>query len=389
MLRDPASYCNLGPEEIQKVASRLDHEQVRHAVMHGVGILHSAMRPSQRRLIELLFERNKLQILVATADMGFLATPSVKAPRVAIKGCEKYDVGLGRYVDYTHGQILQLLARASSASATAGKSTVMIMCHDLKKEYLRGFLYRPYPVESRLDRTMSALLLRELVDECIQCNTLRSALPLLSFTFFGHRLRENPDYYSYLGDANGEEQMVQLAIQELLHAGFVVWTSVDESAVLKPTITGQVASKWSLQPFPPSIPRALQIAKGAHKDCMTGDLIQLLIVLASAASDCLQVQVADNRFNALLLKRLPSQLRDAQLPWPLEHRATKAWLLLSSKLERVSVPSFEYIEDQKLVLAMVKGRLVPAMLMVLAASHADTVDATSLHNTLQDIANRL
>ena len=355
---DPTQFSGLLPHELQKINDRLDHDQIRQGVMHGVGIIHSGMRPSQRRLIELLFEKKKLAVLVATVEMGWLASPGVKASRVAVKGCEEFDMAAGRYMDYTHGQILQLVSRASTASDTCGKSTVMILCHDLKKEYLRGFLYHPYPVESQLESMLSSFLLTELVSGRVKDNSQAAARRMLQATLFGHRVRENPDYYDDSGGDSGE-QMLQRAICELVDRSF----ATQGPDRLNPTLAGEMAARWAL-PTVCSISEALLVSGDESP-------VRVLDLLAAAGADCIRARYSDARFNAQLLRRLPAR-RSASLPptWPLGQCKAKAWLILAATLEGIPLPSFEYVEDQRATVALVKHRLVPAMRAVLDAAPA-------------------
>jgi hypothetical protein len=94
-------------------------------------------------------------------------------------------------VDYTLGELLQLVARACPADATGEKSTVAVFCHDMKKDHLRNSLYHPCPVESALPAALPTLLLAALANGAVK-TLAEVARRLLPATLLGWRLEENP-----------------------------------------------------------------------------------------------------------------------------------------------------------------------------------------------------
>eukprot|EP01051_Picozoa_sp_SAG22_P003545 SAG22_NODE_174_length_16466_cov_34.991568_19_plen_322_part_00 len=321
--------------------------------------------------------------------MGVMASPSIVSPRIVIKGCEEYDSAAKRYVDYTHGQILRLVARASSARETTGKSTVMILCHDLKKEYLRGFLYHPYPIESLLPKQqLSGMLLAELVGGRIK--DAKGARGLLQSTLFGFRVRENPDYYANGGDCGSESdgashgdletRVVQKAVRELLEASCVV----ESPDGLLPTLAGQTAAEWGLCPSRRSVAAALLLQGDESPDAV-------MELLATAGADCIRARYSDAGLNQNLLRRLPAA-RAKRFPrgWPMGQCKAKAWLILAAGLEGTPLPTFEYVEDQRNVAALVKYRLLPAMTAILVAGASEGGDKRPpVYQVLQQMEKQL
>ncbi|CAN0466936.1 unnamed protein product [Discosporangium mesarthrocarpum] len=68
-----------------------------------------------------------------------------------------------------------------------------ILAHEPKKNFLKKFLYEPFPVESRLPGALHNHLAAEVVGGAVRSRA--DAADYLTWTFFFRRLVVNPSYY--------------------------------------------------------------------------------------------------------------------------------------------------------------------------------------------------
>lgn len=106
---------------------------------------------SDRALVEDLFLHNHIQVLVSTATLAWGV--NLPAHLVIIKGTEFYDAKTCRYEDYPITDVLQMMGRAGRPQFdTQGKAVIFV--HEPKKNFIKKFLYEPFPVESSLPQQL-------------------------------------------------------------------------------------------------------------------------------------------------------------------------------------------------------------------------------------------
>jgi activating signal cointegrator complex subunit 3 len=89
-----------------------------------------------------------------------------------------------------------------------------ILVHEPKKNFIRKFLYEPFPVESSLKSVLHNHLNAEVAGGAIKSK--QDAVEYLTWTFFFRRLIMNPTYY-HLDDTTPEGvQVGQLGRHSLL-----------------------------------------------------------------------------------------------------------------------------------------------------------------------------
>lgn len=71
---------------------------MRHTLNFGVGMHHGGLDENDRKIVEDLFVKKKIQVLVTTSTLAWGV--NFPARLVIIKGTEYYDAKVKRYVDF-------------------------------------------------------------------------------------------------------------------------------------------------------------------------------------------------------------------------------------------------------------------------------------------------
>ncbi|KAF7457989.1 activating signal cointegrator 1 complex subunit 3 [Cryptosporidium felis] len=157
----------------------------------GIGIHHAGLHDSDRNLVESLFLRGLIQIIVATSTLAWGV--NFPAHLAIIKGTEYFDAKLGQYVDYPITDILQMIGRAGRPQFDS-QSTACIMTIESKKSFYKRFLYDPLPLESCFGvSTLIEIFNAEVASLAI--TSIPDAICFLSNSFFFKRVISNPAFY--------------------------------------------------------------------------------------------------------------------------------------------------------------------------------------------------
>jgi pre-mRNA-splicing helicase BRR2 len=76
----------------------------------GIGVHHAGLSRSDRDLVESLFADRHLSVLVSTATLAWGV--NLPAHTVIIKGTQVYSPELGRWVELSLQDVMQMLGRA-------------------------------------------------------------------------------------------------------------------------------------------------------------------------------------------------------------------------------------------------------------------------------------
>jgi len=214
---------------------------LRQTLTRGVAFSHSGMHTSDRRLIDALYLRGVLRVLVLPAEACWEIDHT--APLVVIMGTERYDGRQHRYIDYAAPDILEMLAKAD----THAEAKCVVLCHSPKKEYLKRLLYDPLPVESQLDRAMHDHLNAEIVAKTIESK--QDAVDYLTWTFFYRRLTQNPNFYDLHGVTQHHvsdhlSELIENVVNDLSESGCI---QVENDMDVSPLNLGMIAAYYCIQ----------------------------------------------------------------------------------------------------------------------------------------------
>ena len=103
-------FLHMDSEEISALAEHIRDDNLKQTIQYGVGMHHAGLEESDRKIVEDLFVKKKIQILVTTSTLAWGV--NFPARLVIVKGTEFFDPELKRYVDFPLTDLLQMIGRA-------------------------------------------------------------------------------------------------------------------------------------------------------------------------------------------------------------------------------------------------------------------------------------
>ena len=324
-------------EEISVISEYIKDENLKHTIQFGVGMHHAGLEESDRKIVEDLFVKKKIQILVTTSTLAWGV--NFPARLVVVKGTEFFDPAKKRYVDFPLTDLLQMIGRAGRPGMD-DHGVACIMVQEEKKNFYKKFLYEPFPVESSLANSLTDHLNAE-----IAAGTLSSrshCIDYLTWTYFFRRLTKNPAFYNVdITDANGVNNYLKELVERTLkklELAECIELDVD-SDTIRPTTMGYLTSFYYL-----SHESIKQLGDSLKTPKGIGELIDIL----SKAKEFAGLPV---RHNEDILNEALSHLVPLKVPkHNLESPHVKANLLLQAHFDRCPLPITDFVTDTKSVL---------------------------------------
>lgn len=298
---------------------------------------HAGLEESDRKIVEDLFVKKKIQILVTTSTLAWGV--NFPARLVVVKGTEFFDPAKKRYVDFPLTDLLQMIGRAGRPGMD-DHGVACVMVSEEKKNFYKKFLYEPFPVESSLANQITDHLNAEIASGTL--STRKHCIDYLTWTYFFRRLTKNPAFYNVdIEDANGVnvylKELVESTLKKLEKAECVE-LEVDSDQV-RPTTLGYLASFYYL---------SHETIKHLSDSLKTPQGIGELIDILSKAKEFAGLPV---RHNEDVLNEALSHLVPLKVPkHNLESPHVKANLLLQAHFDRCPLPITDFITDTKSVL---------------------------------------
>ncbi|GAB65341.1 u5 small nuclear ribonucleoprotein-specific protein [Plasmodium cynomolgi strain B] len=179
--------------------SLLDHlhdKMLVELLKQGVGYLHRNMSEMEKKLVENLFDKKAIQLLIVAHDYVYRLNVYGNVVILLDTIITHFD---GKEEDYSIQSVLQMLSYAGREGEDA-KSFVYIYTYITKKEYYKNFIYEPLTVESNIEDYMPNFLNNEIVMSTIE--SYQDAIDWITWSFFYRRIKKNPNYYGLKGVSN-------------------------------------------------------------------------------------------------------------------------------------------------------------------------------------------
>ncbi|XP_017488829.1 PREDICTED: probable ATP-dependent DNA helicase HFM1, partial [Rhagoletis zephyria] len=154
----------------------------------GVGFYHSGMDPAERRLLEKLFAKSLIPVLVSTSSLAMGV--NLPAHMVIIKNTVQYLAG--KTIEYDSAQVLQMIGRAGRSQFDVTAKAV-IMTETSKKNFYDTLLNSDKAIESVLPLTLIEQLMIEIVLRTV--TSIETTVEWICSTFMYIRIVSNPSYY--------------------------------------------------------------------------------------------------------------------------------------------------------------------------------------------------
>ncbi|CAI2167406.1 3556_t:CDS:2 [Funneliformis geosporum] len=332
LTENPHHFLRMTEEELQIIQSQIKDSSMKRTLIFGIGLHHAGLTESDRKIVELLFLQQKIQVLVATSTLAWGV--NLPAHLVVIKGTEFYDAKSKGYIDFPITDVLQMIGRAGRPQFD-DSGVACIFVQNSKKNFYKKILYEPFPIESSLHIQLEYHFNAEIVAGTIKSR--KEAMIYLSYTYLYRRLQQNPAYYE-LKDAYPKtiddylSKLFEKSMQQLSLSGCI---EMDDDFNVEPTSLGKIASYYYL----------------SHK---TVRLIRDHIKNDSTIRDILGILCNSDEYSELPVRHnedLQNQDLEKELPWsvqshlPYDSPHAKAFLLLQAHLIRTKLPIVDYVTD--------------------------------------------
>ncbi|GFE55676.1 DEAD-box helicase [Babesia ovis] len=321
-------------------------------VEHGIGIHHAGLHDSDRILIEEMFLRGDIKVLIATATLAWGV--NLPAKIVIIKGTEYYDGKTKKYVDYSVTDIMQMVGRAGRRVHDK-EAYAYIYTETRKVDFYKAFMFSPFPAESSFHERIIDSMNSEIASGTIA--NVTQVLQYLKNTFFYKRLQKNPQYYLNIellkgcSDESTTESLLDCVIsrslQQLKELGCISTDNTDATLfeadkMLIPSVIGILSSQYYI-----ACQTMAELTSALSHSTYYNSVFKILRIISNA-KEFSEVPLRHNEdiYNMQLssIAMMPIDAAEASNPH------AKTFLLLQSRLFDLKMPIFDYNNDLKSVL---------------------------------------
>eukprot|EP01052_Picozoa_sp_SAG31_P018219 SAG31_NODE_1282_length_9017_cov_10.333146_5_plen_643_part_00 len=234
-------------DAVMRQISKSSNVEMKELFLAGLGIHHAGMLRPDRLLIEKLFERGLIKVLMATATLSWGV--NLPAHTVVVKGTQIYSAEKGGFVEMSMQDVLQCFGRAGRPQFDSSGEGIIITSHDKVSHYLR-LLHTGLPIESQLLSVVENHLNAEVVLGTLA--TVSEAVEWLGQTYLYTRAIQSPNPLEYgitiaqrAADPDlyrWREALATKIAKQLASNGMVLYAP--KTGTLRPTALGRIASNF-------------------------------------------------------------------------------------------------------------------------------------------------
>lgn len=334
---DGNSDCFLLAESIKPFLDKVQDENLKESLASGIGYYYPYMEKSDKKIVEHLFKKKAIQVLLATRESCWSCP---KATLVIIMGTQLYEGREHRYIDYTIAEILQMIGNASDSK---NFNQALILTNTSKREYYRKFLSEALPIESHMPSYLADAFITEVSEGIISARN--DCMGWLMYTYFFSRLTANPTFYdlsdtSYDGINAFLSELVENTLDSLAEAKMIELDTESEDSITP--LNGAIISSYynvsyyTMQTFILSLNEKTRL-KG-----------MLEIVTSATEFESLPIRTHEDELLVKIHSHLPMKMARFS-PYSAHF---KAYVLLEAHISRITL-SPDLIADQNIVLSKV------------------------------------
>ena len=311
---------------------KCDSQDLRDVLPYGLGIHHAGMTKSDRNMVEDLFARGHLQVLCSTATLAWGV--NLPAHTVILKGTQVYSPELGKWVELSPQDVLQMMGRAGRPQYDTEGEGIIITNHSELQYYL-SMNNMQLPIESQLISQLADQMCAEVVLGTIS-NT-KEAVNWLAYTYLYVRMLRNPALYGV--EVSQSDPSLIGRRSELVHAAATLLArshmiKYDKlSGSLQSTALGKIASHYYIKH------QSMQVYSENLKPHMSQiDIFRLF----SLSKEFAFVPIRENEKLELqkFIERVPVPVKGT-----LDEPATKINILLQAYISRFRMEGYDLNAD--------------------------------------------
>ncbi|KAJ6248897.1 intein-containing atp-dependent DNA helicase hfm1-related precursor [Anaeramoeba flamelloides] len=196
-------------QELILQSTLIENPKLKKVIKKGIAFFHSGLSLNDRQIIEKLFKKMILTIIVSTSSLAQGVNLPVKL--VIIKGTKLYSKNIQEYDPIT---MIQMIGRSGRVNYNS-KGYVYILTEENQINKYQNIIYGKQQIESSLLNSMLVHLNAEIVLGTI--TKMKEVKKWLKSTYLFVRVFENPSYYNFdnLNNKLLKKKLFQICVQQL------------------------------------------------------------------------------------------------------------------------------------------------------------------------------
>ena len=235
-------------EILQEQSEKVMNHDLKDLLPFGIGIHHAGLTKDDRTIVESLFGDKHLQLLVSTSTLAWGV--NLPAHTVIIKGTQVYSPEMGRWMELSPQDILQMMGRAGRPHYDKTGEGIVITSHSELQYYL-SLNNMQLPIESQFLTQLPDHLNAEIVLRTIS-NT-REAVAWLGYTYLFIRMLMAPEQYGITPEMLKKDKYLVQYRADLIHTAADILDKANlikydrKTGLFQVTAIGRVASHYYIK----------------------------------------------------------------------------------------------------------------------------------------------
>ncbi|XP_040370030.1 DExH-box ATP-dependent RNA helicase DExH12 [Rosa chinensis] len=344
-LKEDSGSCEIIRSELVKIKSN----DLKSLLPYGFAIHHAGMDRADRQLVEDLFAKGHVQVLVSTATLAWGV--NLPAHTVIIKGTEIYDPEKGAWTELSPLDVMQMLGRAGRPQYDSCGEGIIITGHKELHHYL-SLMNQQLPIESQFLSKLADQLNAEIVLGNVQ--NAREASHWLTYSYMYVRMLKSPILYGLEADVLAKDSKLEERRADLIHSAATILEKNNmivydrRSGYFQVTDLGRIASYYY-------ITHGTVSTYNEHLKPTMGDSELCRLFSLSEEFKYVTVRQDEKIELAKLLDRVPIVVKES-----LDEPSAKINVLLQAYISQLKLEGFSLASDMSFI-TQSAGRLLRAL----------------------------
>ncbi|KAH0666758.1 hypothetical protein KY290_028931 [Solanum tuberosum] len=313
------------------------NNDLKNLLSYGFAIHHAGLVRTDRQLVEDLFAKGHVQVLVSTATLSWGV--NLPAHTVIIKGTQIYNPEKGAWTELSPLDVMQMLGRAGRPQYDTYGEGIIITGHSSLKYYL-SLMNQQLPIESQFISKLPDQLNAEIVLGTVQ--NVKEACKWILYTYLYVRMVRNPSLYGLAAAGVKTEDALEERCADLVHSAVALLEKNNlikydrKSGYFQVTDLGRIASCYY-------ITHGTISTYNEHLKPTMGDIELCRLFSLSEEFKCVTVRQDEKMELAKLLDHVPIPIKES-----LEEPSAKINILLQAYISQLKLEGLSLSSDNGL-----------------------------------------
>uniref|UniRef100_A0A2N9I7Z7 Uncharacterized protein n=1 Tax=Fagus sylvatica TaxID=28930 RepID=A0A2N9I7Z7_FAGSY len=336
-------------EILHTQTDHIKNNELKDLLPYGFAIHHAGLARIDRQLVEDLFAKGHVQVLVSTATLAWGV--NLPAHSVIIKGTQIYNPEKGAWTELSPLDVMQMLGRAGRPQYDSYGEGIIITGHSELQYYL-SLMNQQLPIESQFVSKLADQLNAEIVLGTVQ--NVREACNWIGYTYLYVRMLRNPTLYGLAPDVLMRDLTLEERRADLIHSAATILDKNNlvkydrKSGYFQVTDLGRIASYYY-------ITHGTISTYNEHLKPTMGDIELCRLFSLSEEFKYVTVRQDEKMELAKLLDRVPIPIKES-----LEEPSAKINVLLQAYISQLKLEGFSLTSDMVFI-TQSAGRLMRAL----------------------------